>query len=385
MATRTSSLAGPRSERAYPAKPESSVGHVRTYHDIVPLRHRGNANKRNDNNRGDLPQEVRMQHAITTKAISRATCRVVCALVVALAAFLVALPGEARADSIRASCAIYATNTYDPIGQASHQHRQFGNTSLTNQSTGNSLYANKDTSCAGDDGEWWTNAGWFPVERYESVPNAIVYYRGPGDSDSRIVNIPRGMELIGKNVDYASGAEVSYNCGASPGDAAPTQATPPYDCKTNWSTQVRFPRCWDGIGIEHTDVVYGPNRNSCPLTHPYKLPEINYLMRHPNADGVVPKPLQVSGDNGTWHPYTSMHADYFFAAQDEFQRAVDLNGDGRIQDNAGTPAYDGGYSESSLMDLCIKKAPDSLEYNNARCRTGGLLSWHKTALNNYYN
>jgi hypothetical protein len=343
----------------------------------------GAADALNLNNRGEQPQEVTMQHSMTTNALSRATWRVVCAFIVALLAALI-LTQKAEADSLRVSCSIYATNGFDPIGHAHHQHRQFGNTSLTNESTGNSLYLNKDTSCE-DGGEWWTNAGWFPEERNELVPNAIVYYRGPEADDSRIVNIPRGMELIGKNDPNVSGAEVLYSCGSSPGDTQPTQATPPYNCKQNWSTQVRFPRCWDGIGIEHTDVVYGPTRQTCPSTHPYKLPEINYTIRHPNKDGVVPNPLQVSGDNGAWLPYTSMHADYFFAAQDEFSKALDLNGDGRIQDNAGTASYAGGYSESSLMDLCIRKAPESLEFNNARCRAGGLLASHQRAINNYYN
>jgi hypothetical protein len=324
-----------------------------------------------------------MQHSITTSAVFRAMWRMACAFIVVLLAALM-LTQKAEADSIRVSCNIYAINEFDPIGHAHHQHRQFGNTSLTNESTGDSLYADKDTSCE-DGGEWWTNAGWFPEESNEPVPNAIVYYRGPEADDSRIVDIPRGLELIGKNDLNVLGAEVQYNCGASPGDTAPLQATPPYYCTDNWATHVRFPRCWDGIGIEHTDVIYGPNRQSCPSTHPYMLPEINYLIRHPNSDGVVPNPLQVSGDDGAWLPYTSMHADYFFAAQDEFSRAVDLNGDGRIQDNAGTASYDGGYSESSLMDLCIRKAPDSLEFNNERCRSGGLLASQQTAINNYYN
>jgi len=98
--------------------------------------------------------------------------RVACAFIIALLATLV-LTQEAEADSIRVACDIYATNQFDPIGNATHLHRQFGNTSLTNASTGNSLYQNKRTSCEAG-GKWWTNAGWSPVERNEAVPNAIV-------------------------------------------------------------------------------------------------------------------------------------------------------------------------------------------------------------------
>ncbi len=322
-----------------------------------------------------------MRHSSTMNALSHTMWRLACAFILALLAALM-LTQKAEAGSIRVTCDIYAINQYDPIGHAHHQHLQFGNTSLTNMSTGASLYANKDTSCE-NEAEWWTNAGWFPMEHNEPVSDAIVYYRGP-EPDSRIVDIPRDMELIGKNDPGNNMAELWYTCGSSPGDTAPAQATPPYGCKENWSTQVRFPRCWDGIGTEHTDVVYGPNRQSCPSTHPYKLPEINYLVRHPNVDGVVPNPLQVSGDDGAWLPFTSMHADYFFAAQDEFSRAVDLDGDGKIWDNAGKRWYRGGYSESSLMDLCIREAPESLAYNNERCRAGGLLPFNQRALNDFY-
>jgi hypothetical protein len=331
-----------------------------------------------------VTQKAAQPIKVDSVGISRSAWRITSAFAICMLALAALCAPRAEADSIRVSCGIYATNEFDPIGHAHHQHNQFGNTSLTDESTGDSLYANKDTSCE-DGGEWWTNAGWFPMEWNESVPNAIVYYRGPERYDSQIIDIPRGMELIARNTAANTINEVEYNCAASPGDTTPTQATPPYDCRENWATHVIFPRCWDGIGTENTDVIYGPTRQTCPITHPYKLPEINYTIRHPNVDGVVPEPLQVSGDDGAWLPFTWMHADYFFAAQDEFSEAVDLNGDGRIQDNAGTASYAGGYSESSLLDLCIRKSPEALEFNNDRCRTGGLLPWHQRAINNYYN
>src|SRR5215212_3226753 len=89
-------------------------------------------------------------------------------------AFTVAVlyAGEAHATSIRTSCDIYATNRVDPIAFSAHLHRQFGNTSLTNASTADSLYASKATS---RNAQWGTNAGWVPVERYEAVNKAIVY------------------------------------------------------------------------------------------------------------------------------------------------------------------------------------------------------------------
>ena len=105
-------------------------------------------------------------------------------------------------------------------------------------------------------------------------------------------------------------------------------------------------------------------------------------MTHPNTDGVVPRPLRVSCGLDTWCNYPSMHGDYFFAAQDEFQNDVDLDGDTKLEGVNGT--YDGGYSEESLLNLCIRDAPDALEFPDDRCRAGGLLDWHKKAIRNYY-
>ena len=68
----------------------------------------------------------------------------------------------------------------------------------------------------------------------------------------------------------------------------------------------------------------------------------------------MPNPLQVWAGVDEWHNNASMHADYLFAAQDQFQRDVDLNGNGTIERKGG------GYSEEALMDLCIREAPDAL-------------------------
>jgi len=196
------------------------------------------------------------------------------------------------------------------------------------------------------------------VERYEYVLDAIVYYSAPGDQ-TKIVNLMQGMEVIGKNEPNNSMLEIFYSCGSSPGDAQPA---PTHDCTKNWATIVRFPRYWDGFGIENTDAYMDQTVKDCPATHPYKLPEINILVRHPNGDGKVPKPLQVSTGVDEAGGYTHMHGDYICAAQREMNLDTGLDGDGKIEHT------DGGYSEKALMDLCLREAPDELEFNNERCR-----------------
>ena len=132
-----------------------------------------------------------MQHSITTTANSRAMWRVGCAFIVALLAALVLTQKPANATQIKVHCEVYATNYVDPIAFASHLHHQIGNTSTTNSSTGDSLFNNPSTSC---DESWFTSAGWFPVERNESVRGVNVYPRAPGDP-STIGGIPKGLQL----------------------------------------------------------------------------------------------------------------------------------------------------------------------------------------------
>ncbi len=91
-------------------------------------------------------------------------------------------------------------------------------------------------------------------------------------------------------------------------------------------------------------MVYSSARGECPRTHPYRIPRINYLIRHENADGKVPNPLRVSAGVDSWDDYTSMHGDYFAANQFVFN--------------------------SELLDLCLRDAPDWVTVASPRCGEG---------------
>jgi hypothetical protein len=251
--------------------------------------------------------------------------RVLGALIAALACYLV-LASPANAAQITVHCEVYATNHVDPIAFAHHLHRQIGNTSTTNESTGESLINNLSTSC---DQEWFTSAGWFPVERYESVRGVNVYYRAPGDQ-KRIKAIPKGLQLLA--------TEQEYMCGR--GD--PLSSQPPYGCKGSWATSVAFPDCIDTsrLADEATNAV-NSRHGVCPSTHPYRIPKIRFLVMHNNADGRVPNPLTVSMGEGEWGPWSKMHADYFGANQPEFNE--------------------------ELLDLCLRDAPDKVLHADPRC------------------
>jgi Domain of unknown function (DUF1996) len=241
-------------------------------------------------------------------------------------------PLAARADAeprLKTGCTIYATNRVDPIAFAQHLHHQFGNTSTTNQSTGTSLFNNRSTSCRDS---WFTSAGWFPVERYEPVSRVAVYYRAPGDQ-RQIRSIPTGLQLLA--------TDQMYSCGSTAEGVF--QVTPPYRCTQDFNTRVIFPDCWNRRSLEETTMVMS-NNGVCPSTHPYRIPQISFLIQHDNVDGRVANPLVVSGGVNTWEPYTAMHGDYFAANQSVFNNV--------------------------LLDLCLRNAPDSVTIADPRCGLG---------------
>jgi hypothetical protein len=253
--------------------------------------------------------------------------RVLGALVGALVLYLV-LASPANAAQIKVHCEVYATNHVDPIAFAHHLHHQIGNTSTTNESTGESLFNNLSTSC---DKEWFTSAGWFPVERYEFVTGVNVYYRAPGDQ-TEIADVPKGIQLLGTYEEYVCDGDGS-------GDGL--QSTPVYGCTKPWATRVIFPSCWNGWSLEEDATIYGPTLSSCPSTHPIRLPQISFLVSHANPDGQVPNPLTVSMGEGEWGAWSNMHADYFGANQAELNE--------------------------ELLDLCLRDVPEGVLHADLRC------------------
>jgi uncharacterized protein DUF1996 len=248
-------------------------------------------------------------------------------LLLLMVLLLFAAPADAQPRIKVSGCKIYATNHVDPIAFTDHLHRHFGNRSTTNRSTGASLFNRKSTSCKE---AWFTSAGWFPVERGEPVLKVAVYYRAPGNQ-KQVRAIPRGLQLVGVDQEY------SCNDG-------PSRDTPPYGCAGEWATRVIFPDCWDKKSLQEGHTVSSNSRGQCPRSHPYRIPKISYLIRHPNTDGRVSKPLMVSAGRNSWAKYASMHADYFAANQPVLNK--------------------------KLIGLCLRNAPDSVTVADPRCGKG---------------
>ena len=119
------------------------------------------------------------------------------------------------------------------------------------------------------------------MERGEPVIKVAVYYRASGNQ-RQTKPIPKGLQLLAVDQEY------SCNDG-------PFRKRPPYRCAREWSTRVIFPNCWDTKSLQEGHTVSSNWRgHQCPRSHPYRIPKINYLIRHPNSDGKVSNPLRVS-------------------------------------------------------------------------------------------
>jgi hypothetical protein len=342
---------------------------------VVPLQHQGDAKPSNDNNQGETATSrgivnpfgytdgqrvgLKLEHAACyygskgviphetylmknsppiltdlpgmTQGVGARVWRMGAALllVLPLAVVLLGLLA-ARAEAeprIKINCEIYSTNRVDPIAHTLHLHHHFGNTSTTNSSTAKSLFNRHTTSC---NKKWFTSAGWFPVERGEPVLKVAVYYRAPGNQ-KQVRAIPKGLQLVGGVQEY------SCNKG-------PFRNRPPYGCTKEWATRVIFPDCWDKKSLQEGHTVYSNARGQCPRSHPYRIPKINYLIRHPNRDGKVSNPLRVSAGVNAWAPWRHMHGDYFAANQPVLNR--------------------------KLLGLCLRNAPDRVTVAHPKCGKG---------------
>ena len=224
---------------------------------------------------------------------------------------LFAAPAEAEPRIKVSGCNVYATNRVDPIAFSRHLHHHIGNTTTTNNSTGNSLVAADRTSCKSS---WFTSAGWFPVAR--GVPllsknQVAVYYRAPGDQ-KQVRAIPTGLGIVAHDVAVNSGGDTTV--------------------------RVTFPDCSNQGRLSPANMVMS-RTGQCPSTHPYRIPRINYLIRY---DGTVTSQTMVSSGVDSWAPFGSaMHADYLAANQPVFN--------------------------NQLIELCLRNAPDRVTSAHPDC------------------
>ena len=209
----------------------------------------------------------------------------------------------------------------DPIvfpGQpgASHMHDFFGNKTTDANSTQASMLAGATNCRIPSD----TAGYWSPTASVGGVtikpPVMRIYYLGV--KDVAVETIPQGMKMIGGNKDALSPAEnphVFWYCGETVSVKTPKMDAP-YDCGP-WS-QYRFvdgvvgvvdlPNCWDGVGLEPSNIVY-PVGGACPSGFDHVLARVSErihfgVMNPLNPDGTVGLTLSSGA-------YYTLHADFW--------------------------------------------------------------------------
>lgn len=199
----------------------------------------------------------------------------------------------------------------------SHLHDFYGNTTVNADSTVESMLAGS-TTCRvpSDTAGYWAPAVYLNG-RLTTPPVMRVYYLGV--KGQPVETIPPGLEMIGGNRSATSATDnphVRWYCGETASVKTPRRPAP-YDC-TPWAQDHAFvdgivaivdmPSCWNGVGLEPTDVVY-PVAGRCTVDFPHVLPRISQRIHlgvmSPNgpAGGMA---LSLSSG-----PYFTMHSDFW--------------------------------------------------------------------------
>jgi len=256
-------------------------------------------------------------------------------------------PGPGGQGQFRVLCQYSHFGNNDPIvfpgkpGMA-HLHMFWGNTDSTAYSKYNdpSVPGDKNDilefgggTCQGF--ELNRSAYWVPAMIEKStgveravVPDAIVlYYKSYRPYE--VHPMPQGLQMLSGNVKAGGSPGASFNwdddllwsCGNN-GFPTNKQSTIPTNCAANEpiNAQIHFPNCLavDGKGnpvlssadhLSHTYRVAEPN--ACPASHPYRIPQISYLLYWPNGTdgkGAGVSTWRLSSDSTT--PGGSLHGDW---------------------------------------------------------------------------
>jgi len=247
--------------------------------------------------------------------------RVLLALFALGVATLAILPSTAGAAGgvLRVACNYSNSKQVDPIvsfgrSTSAHMHDFYGNTGVTANSTLSSLLSTP-SNCRGEPQNhsgYWVPTMYLRGQAVHAPKLAVYYSRFPGGQIAE--TIPQGLKMVAGNHD-ATGPQpigiVKWDCLGNP--QAPLRAAP-YNCAPYHATvqaTIKFPNCWNGKGLNTSDVVYPGKHEVCPPGFPHILPHIREsiettIVNPLNANGSV----AISFSSG---PYYTLHADVFEA------------------------------------------------------------------------
>lgn len=235
-----------------------------------------------------------------------------CGIFCVAAATIVAELG--RVDAFwRMSCGIIQFGRVDPVispGSVSqHAHKIAGGSSISIDSTYDSLQESECTSCTiqADKSAYWTPALYYlhTDGSYEAVPNSgmTVYYLGRGSDaygNKTATPFPPGLQMLsGNNMARTQdlttktwgnstypprlvSEAVSMVCiNYTPGQGSQTVNMTNMNCPDGFRAQIQMQTCWDGKNLYLSDQSHVAHLSQidngvCPPTHPVLLPHLFY-------------------------------------------------------------------------------------------------------------
>ena len=232
---------------------------------------------------------------------------------------------------------------------ANHLHMFWGNTEAdaftvfnrpSNPDDPSDIIENGGSTCQAF--ELNRSAYWIPAlldnstaPRNVVIPDVIIlYYKSHRPSE--VHPLPPGVQLVAGNVgagavpgnSFDMSERLSWQCGVS-GSVRTLGSRIPTDCRAGEyiTAVIQFPQCLavDGGGapiltspdfLSHTAQV--PQNEACPASHPYRVPQISYLIYWPNGsdgNGAGVENWVLSSDRGV--PGGSLHGDWLGGWNDE--------------------------------------------------------------------
>ena len=238
--------------------------------------------------------------------------------------------GPSPEGQFRAACEYSHFGADDPIifpGQpgASHLHMFFGNTTTNAFTTEDELINSGGSTCSGF--ELNRSAYWTPAlldgQGNAVVPDQIILYYKTKFPDT-VTAMPQGLQMLAGNFEaesFEAGQLLHWSCGSNGNGYNRTNRIP--DCQGDIiNASIVFPNCWDGVNLTSPDFVshltYVNDNESCPGSHPRRLPKISILIYWPGVDSVDGWHLSSDRTGGfNAPPGGTLHADWWGAWNDE--------------------------------------------------------------------
>jgi hypothetical protein len=207
----------------------------------------------------------------------------------------------------------------------SHLHMFFGNTLVDAYTTTETLVDSGGGTCNGF--ELNRSGYWVPALVDGSgnavVPDAIILYYKSKDV-ANVQAMPQGLKMVAGNTGaetFSASHQLHWACGGSGGEYNMTNRIP--DCGGDLiNATVVFPNCWDGVNLDAADhlshMAYVAEEQSCPASHPVRLPQISILLYFPGTGSVEGWHLSSDRKSGfNTGPGATLHADWWGGWNDQ--------------------------------------------------------------------